>query len=149
MKPVRLLMLAAACLSCAAGSAAAVEYRSVGASPAVMYDAPSERGRKVFIAPRGMPVEVVLTYGDWSKVRDVAGDLSWVESKALTPKRNVVVKAMNAKVRSTPDDNAPVVFAADRSVILEMTDTTPSGWVKVRHRDGATGYVKAVDVWGE
>ncbi|MFM7484790.1 MAG: SH3 domain-containing protein, partial [Burkholderiaceae bacterium] len=24
-----------------------------------------------------------------------------------------------------------------------------SSWVKVRHRDGETGYAKASDVWGE
>ncbi len=149
MKLVRFLLLTAACLSCAVGSAAAAEYKSVGASPAIMYDAPSERGRKVFVAPRGMPVEVILVYGDWSKVRDVAGDLFWVASKTLVPKRTVVIKAMNAKIRSAPDDNAPVVFSADRSVILELTDRVPSGWIKVRHRDGATGYVKATDVWGE
>jgi SH3-like domain-containing protein len=131
------------------GAAHAADYKAVGASPVIMYDAPSERGRKVFVAPRGMPVEVVLTYGDWSKVRDVGGDLLWVESKALTPKRTVVVKTATAKIRSAADDAAPVVFSADRSVILELTETAGSGWLKVRHRDGLSGFVKAADVWGE
>lgn len=148
MKSVRLL--AAAVLFGAAASAAhALEYRSVGAAPAIMYDAPSERGRKVFIAPRGMPVEVVLTYGDWSKVRDVAGDLLWVQSKLLTPQRMIVVKASHAKIHVSPDETSPVAFTADRSVLLEMAEPVSSGWVKVRHRDGLTGYAKAPDVWGE
>jgi SH3-like domain-containing protein len=148
MKSSRLLLLAAGLFSYASGVAAA-EFRSVGANPAIMRDAPSERGRKVFVAPRGMPVEIILTYGDWVKVRDVAGDLSWVESKALLPKRNVVVKAMNAKVRTSPDENAAPVFSADRGVILELVEPGPAGWAKVRHRDGVSGYVKVTEVWGD
>lgn len=147
MNSRHLLMFAAGLLSCAASFAA--DFRTVGPNPVIMYDAPSERGRKVFIAPRGMPVEVVMTYGDWVKVRDVAGgDPSWVDSKALVSKRNVVVRAMNAKLRASPEDNAAPVFSADRGVILEVVDTAPPGWVKVRHRDGLVGYAKAADVWG-
>ncbi|HEX2530021.1 MAG TPA: SH3 domain-containing protein [Burkholderiaceae bacterium] len=151
MNLVRLLFapITAVALSLAANAAQALEFKAVGANPAIMYDAPSKRGRKVFIAPRGMPVEVVLTYGDWSKVRDVAGDLLWVESKALNGKRAVVVKTMNAKIRVAAEDNAPVAFSADRSVLLELAGPAASGWIKVRHRDGQIGFVKAMDVWGE
>lgn len=148
MKFVR-LFAAAVLLGAVASAAHALEFKSVGANPAIMYDAPSERGRKVFIAPRGMPVEIVLTYGEWSKVRDVAGDLLWVQSKLLSPQRMIVIKSANAKIRASAEDNAPVVFTADRSVLLEMAEPVSSGWVKVRHRDGLTGYAKAPDVWGE
>lgn len=148
MKSVR-LFAAAALFGAAASAAHALEFKSVGANPVIMYDAPSERGRKVFIAPRGMPVEIVLTYGDWSKVRDVAGDLLWVQSKQLAAQRMIVVKTANAKVHAAADDGAPVVFTADRSVLLEMAEPVSSGWVKVRHRDGLVGYIKAPDVWGE
>ena len=142
------LLLALAGMA-ASASAAAAEFRSIGATPAVLYDAPSEKGRKVFVAPRGMPVEVVLSYGEWTKVRDAGGDLSWVESKNLTPKRMLVVTAAGAKLRAAADDNAPVVLTADRGVLLELTDPVVSGWLKVRHRDGAAGFVRATDVWGD
>ena len=103
-----------------AGQAYALDYKSIGAAPAVLYDAPSARGKKVFVAPRGMPVEVVLSYGEWSKVRDASGGLSWLESKALVAKRNVVVQAASAKVRATAEDGAALVFAAD-TVAHEQT----------------------------
>lgn len=148
MKTARLAMLSAA-IWCAAGAAHALEFKSVGAAPALLYDAPSAKGRKVFIAPRGMPVEVVLTYGAWSKVRDAAGDLAWVESKLLTPKRNVVVNAASARVRETAADSAHVVFTADKGVLLELVDAASAGWVKVRHRDGQGGFVRAAEIWGE
>jgi SH3-like domain-containing protein len=132
-----------------AGGAHALDFKSVGAAPAVAYDAPSEKGRKVFVAPRGMPVEIILTYGEWTKVRDAAGDLFWIESKALTPKRMVVVSAANAKIHAGPDDSAALVFSADKGVLLELAEPVSSGWLKIRHREGQSGYVKAVDVWGE
>ena len=143
---VPLLVLAAATL---ASAAQAAEFKSVGNDPAILYDAPSERGRKVFIAPRGMPVEIVLTYGDWSKVRDVAGDLAWVETRALAGKRNVIVRAATARILANPEDNAQPVFVAERGVMLELTEPPASAWIKVRHRDGQTGFARALDVWGD
>ncbi|TFW06568.1 hypothetical protein E4K72_09965 [Oxalobacteraceae bacterium OM1] len=147
--PIRLAALAAACAAMQAVAAPAVEYRSVGATPAILYDAPSAKGRKVFVAPRGMPVEVVLTYGAWVKVRDASGDLSWIEGKALTNKRNVVVKAANARVRAAAEDAAPIAFTADKGVLLESLESAPAGWVKVKHRDGQSGFVRAAEVWGD
>ena len=66
------LVLAAllpAALAVLSTAAQAVDFRSVSPGPAVMYDAPGQKSKKVFIAPTGMPVELVLTNGDWSRVR--------------------------------------------------------------------------------
>ncbi len=149
MNYFRLVALSIALLTTATGAAQAVEFKSVGAAPAVLYDAPSEKGRKVFVAPRGMPVEVVLGYGEWVKVRDAAGDLFWIEAKALTTKRTLVVKVGGARVRATADDSGNVVMTADKNVLLELAEPVSSGWVKVRHRDGQAGFIKATDVWGD
>ncbi len=140
---------ALACLmSATMGAAYAAEYKTVGTA-AVLYDAPSEKGRKLFVAPRGMPVEIVLTYGQWNKVRDVSGDLSWVPAKALSAKRNVVTSAVSARVRAAADDSSPLVFTADKGVLLELVEPAKSGWVRVRHQDGQAGFVRAAEVWGE
>ncbi|GAC1409648.1 MAG: hypothetical protein NVSMB6_09660 [Burkholderiaceae bacterium] len=137
------------CVAAVSAGAHAVEFKSVGASPAVLYDAPSDKGRKVFVAPRGMPVEIVLAYGDWTKVRDATGDLSWVDAKQLSPKRMLVVTASNAKVHASADGGAPVVMTAERGVLLELSEPVVSGWLKVRHRDGISGFVRAGNVWGD
>ncbi len=133
----------------ACGAAHAFEFKSVGAAPTIMYDAPSFKGAKVFVAPRGMPVEVVFTYGEWSKVRDVSGELAWVESKVLSPKRNVVTSLANVKIRAAADEGSAIVFVADKGLLLELAEPVASGWLKVKHRDGQTGYVKVADVWGD
>lgn len=131
-----------------AGASHALEFKSVANAPAIMFDAPSQKGKKVFIAPRGMPVEIVLTYGEWSKVRDASGGLAWLESKALANKRTVLVQAASAKIRATPDDAGFIVFSAEKGVLLELGEPPASGWLKVKHRDGLSGYVKVNEIWG-
>src|SRR5438552_571934 len=149
MKFVRITgMVVASGLAAVVNLAHALDFKTVGAAPVILYDAPSEKGRRVAVAPRGMPVEVVLTYGEWTKVRDASGDLSWVQSKGLAGKRNVQVKIANARIRANPNDAAAQVFSADKGVLLELVEPVVSGWAKVRHRDGQSGFVKAAEVWG-
>jgi len=141
------MMLATAALGMP--GAQAFDFKTVGAAPVILYDAPSTKGEKLFIVPRGTPLEVVLTYGDWVKVRDVTGDLSWTEAKNLSSKqRNVIVRSPNLKVRATPDEAGSTVFIAEKGILLEVLETAAGGWVKVRHRDGMSGYVKSADIWG-
>src|SRR3989442_1181449 len=79
--------LAASVLLAFAWSATAGEFRSIAENGTPMYDAPSVRAKKLFVASRLYPVEVVINIDAWIKVRDQAGDLSWVEKKALSDKR--------------------------------------------------------------
>ncbi|WP_374586236.1 SH3 domain-containing protein [Pseudoduganella sp.] len=132
----------------ASASAQALDFRSVGPHPAVLYGAPSTRAAKQYIVPPGAPLEIVLTYGEWVKVRDMAGDLAWTEAKGLSKQRNVIVRAANTKVRGSADDTAPVVFTADKGVLLELAEAPANGWTKVRHRDGLAGYVRSAEIWG-
>ena len=133
-------------LACVHASAA--DFRSVGAPSVVLYDAPSVKGGKRYIAPRGMPVEIVARYGDWVKVRDVEGELAWTESKGLSARRNVVVRVPFAKVRAAADDNAAILMTADKGVLLELVDPQANEWLRVRHQDGIAGFVRAAEVWG-
>lgn len=149
MKSIQLGAAAVLCLTAATGAAYAVEFKSVGAAPAILYDAPSQKGKKVFVAPREMPVEVVLTYGEWSKVRDATGELAWVDSRALSATRTVVTTVAGAKVRAAADEKSPVSFTADKGVLFELIEPPASGWVRIKHRDGQSGYVKVAEVWGE
>jgi SH3-like domain-containing protein len=138
----------AACLVLGSNAACAFDFKTIGPRPVILYDAPSLKGGKLYIAPSGMPVEILLSYGDWVKVRDASGDMAWLEARGLSAKRNVIVRAAATRVRAAPDDNAPVVLVADKSVLLELVDPEAGAWLRVRHRDGIVGYVKAADVWG-
>lgn len=127
----------------------AAEYKSVGAQPAVLYDAPSYAGHKVFIAPSGMPVELILTQHGWSKIRDASSDLSWVETSALTNKRTVVVTSASTRMFIDAAPQAALLSILAKGVWLSLLSPAPRDWVKVMHRDGEIGFVKAADVWGD
>ena len=136
-------------LACAAPALAA-EYKSVGNEPAILYDAPTVRSTRTFVAPRGMPVEVIVAQGDWTRIRDASGGLAWVEKKMLFDKRTVVVNASaGATVHANPDEASPAVFHAQTGVLLDWVTPPSGGWVQVRHRDGQAGFVKVGEVWGE
>jgi len=140
--------LAALAFLALAMPAAAGEFRSIAEDGTVMYDAPSVRARKLFVTSRYYPVEIVVNIDNWVKVRDLAGDLTWVEKKALSDKRTVTVVATLADIRQGSDDNTPLVFQAQQGVALELAELSASGWIKVRHADGQTGYIKISQVWG-
>ena len=131
-----------------AGAGAAADFRSVAENAAVLYDAPSAKAKKLYVVSHGYPVEVVIVVEGWSKVRDASGEMTWIESKQLSDKRTVMVRMPLAQVREAADDNAPVAFQAQQNVLLELLEVTGAGWLRVRHRDGQTGFVRVAQVWG-
>lgn len=149
--PVRGALLALAvglCVLATTGAAWGAEFRSVAGAAAVLFDGPSLQARKLWLAPRQMPLEVLSLVGQWVKVRDVSGDVAWVERAELSAQRTLVTRA-SVSVRSLGQEGAEVVFVADRGVVLELADPAPvSGWVRVRHREGSSGWVRSADVWG-
>lgn len=135
-------------LQAAAGVAWSMDFASVTSPSAILYDAPSTKGHKLYVVSRYMPLERVISLKDWVKVRDETGKLAWIEKSALGNVRYVVVTATLADVHQSPDSTSALVFRARKQVALEWLEDTNTGWIKVRHQDGATGYVRVADVWG-
>lgn len=145
--PRRLAVLAALAGALAAPAAQAIEYRSI-ATPAILYDSPSDKGRKVGIAAPGTPVEVIVALERWIKVRDPSGAINWVERRQVADKHTVMVTAARASIRGEPSASGVVSFEAAKDVVLEIVEAPKAGWVKVRHADGAGGYLRVSDAWG-
>jgi SH3-like domain-containing protein len=139
-------------LYCGATPVAAAEFRSVGEGGAVFFDAPSAQATKLYVARRYYPVSVVVSLEQWVKVRDAAGDLAWVEKRALSEQRTVIVTAPRAHVRAAPEAAAPVAFDVEKDVALEVLEIAAPGWVKVGQvggqAGGQSGFVSAAEVWG-
>jgi SH3-like domain-containing protein len=127
----------------------AAEFRAAVEDAVVLYDAPSAQSQKLFLVSQGYPLEVIVVLQGWIKVRDAQGALSWVDVKKVSAKpRTVMVKAPVGQIRQAADDNAPVVFQAKQNVVMELTEVVAGGWLQVRHRDGASGFIRAAQVWG-
>jgi SH3-like domain-containing protein len=129
-------------------SAYAIDFHSVAIPKAILYDAPSKEASKLYVLGAGYPVEIIVNLGDWIKVRDQLGSLSWIESKSLSPKRTVLA-LMKTDIKSSEDITSPMVASVEKDVVLELVSPTiKNGWVKVKHRDGFVGFVQVVNLWG-
>ncbi|MCX7185229.1 MAG: SH3 domain-containing protein [Nitrosospira sp.] len=127
---------------------AALDFFSIADNAAIMYDAPSLKAGKIFVASRHLPVEAIVKVEGWVKVRDSGGSLAWVEEKVLSNKRYVIVTAPQAEAYQAADINSPLLFEAQQNVVMEWLEPAINGWIKVRHRDGQSGYVRTHQVWG-
>jgi SH3-like domain-containing protein len=140
------LLLAALCLP--GGAACALEYRSVSVPVAIFYDSPSTQGKKLYLLKEGAPLEVITKVEGWVKARDSEGAIAWIEQGMLSGKRMLVVTAPLADVLQSAAEGAPIVFQAEQWVALELLEGAPAGWAKVKHRDGASGFVHITQIWG-
>ncbi len=132
----------------AASAALAIDYRSVSVPAAILYDAPSQAGKRLYLIKAQTPVEVVVRLEGWLKVRDAEGTLAWIEARNLADKRTLVVTAPRAELRQADKAEAAVLVELDKWVAVEFIEPASPGWAKVRHRDGATGYIRSTQVWG-
>lgn len=139
-------LLSVSLLAC--NGAWALEFRSIAANATILYDAPSLKAKRLYLASLYYPVEVVVNLESWNKVRDSHGDMVWVEKKQLSDKRTVLVTVPLADIRQTPDAKGKIAFQAQQNVALELIEIASPGWVKVRHRDGQSGFVSISQVWG-
>jgi SH3-like domain-containing protein len=140
--------VALAALLAAAAVAHGAEFRSIGEKPAILYDAPSAKADRLFAVTRYYPFEVLVKLDQWTKVRDVNGEVAWVENKALGDRRTVVVTVPLADVRAAPNAQSALVFEAYKQVLLEVVEAPADEWVRVRHRDGQQGFIRLSHVFG-
>src|SRR5690349_3699636 len=99
LQPALLIAALAAWLAGAWPPAAAADFRSVSERAAVLYDAPSVRAKKLFVASQFYPVEIIVNVDNWVKVRDASGELAWIEKRELSERRTLLVKSAMADVR--------------------------------------------------
>jgi len=144
----QLRAICALSLLCLSSVAAAIDYRSVDVPAAILYDAPSQKGKKLYLIKAQTPVEIVVRLEGWFKIRDAEGSLAWIEARNVSERRTLVVTSARAEIRQSDKPDAPVALLVDKWVGLEFVEAASPGWAKVRHRDGVSGYVRSTQVWG-
>ena len=130
-----------------ATTASALDFRSIADAPSILYGGPSLKTEKLYVVSAASPVEVISAIEGWVKVRMVGGEIAWAESASLVPRRMVAIVVPVAVIRASPADTAQSSASARKGVALEFVESS-GAWVRVRHRDGIQGYVRATEVWG-
>jgi SH3-like domain-containing protein len=146
-KPLIKPLLTATLLASLASSVFALEYRSTARNGVILYDAPQESSTKRFVLSANVPLEVLAEQGNWLRVRDRDGTLAWLTKADVSTTRYVQVNRL-AEVRKDAAANSALLFKVERNVVIELLQDTRTGWLKIKHRDGAIGYIRIEDVWG-
>ena len=134
---------------CFISQSAYAEFRSVAFAKTILYEAPSATTKRVYLVGEGYPLEIIVNLGDWLKVRDPYGTLSWAESKNLQSKRTVIVKVDKSNIYKDPESKSALVATIEKDVVIELSDPLiANGWIKVRYQQDLDGYIQTSQVWG-
>ena len=134
---------------CVISQSSYAEFLSVSSGKTILYEAPSATTKRVYLVGEGYPLEIIVNLGDWLKVRDSSGTLSWVESKNLQSKRTVIVKVDKANIYKEPESKSALIATTEKDVVIELSDPLiTNGWIKVRYQQDLDGYIQTSQVWG-
>lgn len=96
---------------------------------------------------QGLPVEIILEFETWRKIKDINGQEGWVHQSLLSGKRAVILTGKeNVAVRAKPEDEARLVAYMEPAVIATLEECRPS-WCKVAS-GGYAGWVVRTSLWG-
>ena len=149
---IRILLLLMFMTWSVCGQAAGMTMVSVSGEKVNLRKGPSTRDPIIWELGKGFPLKVVGSKGSWYKVSDFENDVGWIYKNLVSRKPHLIVKVnKNSKdqinIRSGPGTKYQVVGKAQYGVVFE-TLQQKSGWVKVRHETGLTGWIKRSLLWG-
>jgi len=94
----------------------------------------------------GMPLRITAEYEHWRRVEDAEGVGGWVHYALLSGVRSVLIAADIAEFRNRPQDEAEVIFKAERNVVGWVQECLPD-WCRLSV-DGERGWVHKSALWG-
>ena len=149
---IRILLLLMFMTWSVCGQAAGMTMVSVSGEKVNLRKGPSTSDPIIWELGKGFPLKVVGSKGRWYKVSDFENDVGWIYKNLVSRKPHLIVKVnKNSKdqinIRSGPGTAYQVVGKAQYGVVFE-TLQRKSGWVKVRHETGFTGWIKRSLLWG-
>jgi SH3-like domain-containing protein len=94
------------------------------------------------------PFQVLGRQGHWLHVSDFQGEQAWIYAPLTDSRPAVVVEADVANVRAGPGRSHEVLYTAERWTTFLVLNQR-RGWVRVRHADGAEGWIHETLLWGD
>ena len=132
-----------------ATQAAHAEAVCVNKNKTALHQAPSSSSAVTWTVSENMPLLRVAQKGSWSQVKDLDGQLHWVQSNAVTSRIScAVVKTRVAKLRRAPGSHQPAAEfeSADKYTPFRKVDRDGS-WVLVQDEYKGRYWVNESNVW--
>jgi SH3-like domain-containing protein len=95
---------------------------------------------------RSIPVEVILEYDSWRKIRDYEGAQGWVHKSMLTGVRHVIFLRGRHPMVDRPKEDGQIRAYIEGDVIARLK-TYNEKWCEVE-TEGITGWVSRQSIWG-
>lgn len=100
----------------------------------------------VFKAER-LPVEIILEYDTWRKIRDHEDQEGWIHSSLLSGKRTALVRAAEpVSLYRKPDSGQRIVALAEPGAIVNL-EQCRAAWCKIEAA-GYRGWLQKEFLWG-
>ncbi len=96
---------------------------------------------------QGMPVEIVLEYDTWRKIKDIDGDEGWVHQSLLSGARTGIVKSEeNLPLYRKPDTESHILAYAQPEAIIGIEECGTQ-WCLI-DAEGYKGWADKNRLWG-
>ncbi|MDI9638405.1 SH3 domain-containing protein [Kamptonema cortianum] len=94
----------------------------------------------------GLPVEVIVEFDTWRKIRDIDQAEGWVHQNMLCSKRRGIVRESEVLLHSERSKMSPSLVRLQKGVVLDLLKCQDN-WCQVRIHD-FKGWVEQVALWG-
>jgi SH3-like domain-containing protein len=99
----------------------------------------------------GLPLEIILEFENWRKVRDIDGQEGWVFYSLLSGNRTGIVKdAELAPLFKKPKPDSGLAAQLQKGVIVRLDECEP-GWCKAEiktQNESLSGWLERKYIWG-
>lgn len=128
------------------------EILSVKGEKVNLREGPGKKYNIKYEYNKGFPFEVIERNKEWIKVKDFENDTGWMHKSVLSKRRYTIVKANRNKdksinIRKGPGSDNQIIGKAYYGVVLKILKHE-SGWVKIQHESGLTGWISSNLLWG-
>jgi SH3-like domain-containing protein len=95
----------------------------------------------------GIPLEIILEYEVWRKIRDYDGQTGWIHQTLLSGKRTgVIMGKENINIFQKPRVDSRLAAKVQPGAIIDL-DACITGWCKVK-AGGYSGWAERKNIWG-
>lgn len=96
---------------------------------------------------KSLPVEIILEFDTWRKIRDFEGGEGWVHQSLLSGSRTVLVRGEEpVSVRRKPEEKGRLVAYLEPQVVASL-ESCEKGWCRLE-ASGYKGWVSRASIWG-
>ena len=125
----------------------AVEYARISVGANIRSDA-SLKSEVLHTVPPGFPVAVLERQSDWLLVEDYQGRKGWVFASLVKEPKTVIIKVVQANLRSGPKINDDIIVQLNHEKIMPVLERRGE-WLKVTDFEGLTGWLHRKVIWPE